>query len=437
MVNSKVELASVPQLTVQKDRLINTIHETALFGAKGRWGAESTQTGVCRLALSDEDKKVRDWFVNETKALGCKVQFDELGNIFAVYPGKNSGPPVAIGSHLDTQPTGGRYDGILGVLSGLEVLRTMKDNNYVPKYPIAVIDWTNEEGARFPVPMMSSAVWAGSSSLEDTHRLESVVDVETTNVKNELERIGYHNKSLPCSHKDNPLAAHFELHIEQGPILEEENKRIGLVQGIQACKWLRVTLNGKAQHTGTTPLQSRSDPLLAASTIMVKANEIAHAQGGLASVGILELDPAVANVIPESVSFIVDIRHHTDNKLQTMFEDLETAISSAARNSGRNISTKIDILTDQPAYHFDQRAKECIEASSNDLFGPDASLKIMSGAGHDSGLTSRVCPTAMIFIPSRDGVSHNPEEYSTPEQVSDGFRTLLGAVLRYDQLREA
>lgn len=430
-------LVRTPQLVLKKSRLIDTIHETATkFGAKHRWGSAPTETGVCRLALSDEDKQVRDWFVNETKGLGCNIQIDQLGNIFAIYPGKYKGPPTAIGSHLDTQPTGGRYDGVLGVLSGLEVLRTLKENNYTPNFPIAVINWTNEEGARFPVSMMSSAVWAGMRSVEDIHNLKSVTDETPKTVKSELERIGYLNEKLPCSHKETPIAAHFELHIEQGPLLEEKNKKIGLVQGIQAYRWLKVTLDGRAQHTGTTPLQSRSDPLLAASQIITKANDIARAWGGLSSVGILELEPAVVNVIPQSVTFIVDMRHPTNEGLKKMLDEFDSTTAVVANDSGKNISPKIDILTDSPACHFDELAKECVKTSSDELFGPDASIALTSGAGHDSGCTSLICPTTMVFIPSREGVSHNPEEYSTPEQVLNGLQVLMGAVLRYDQLRE-
>lgn len=431
-------LLRTPQLTLQRHRLVDTIHETALkFGMKNRWGSGATETGVCRLALSDEDKNVRDWFVKQTKDLGCNVRIDELGNIFAVYPGKHQGPPTAIGSHLDTQPTGGRYDGVLGVLGGLEVIRTLKENNYTPQYPIAVINWTNEEGARFPVSMMSSSVWAGVHSVEEIHNLKSVTDKEPKTVKNELERIGYHNASTPCSFEETPIAAHFELHIEQGPILEEQNKRIGLVQGIQAYKWLRVNLRGRAQHTGTTPLGSRSDPLLTASRIITEANRIASDRGGLSSVGIIELEPAVVNVIPQSVSFVVDMRHPNDEGLKEMVNNLEDTIKLTTKHTGKDISSNIEVLTDQPACHFDELAKECVKTSSDELFGPDASIKLTSGAGHDSAHTALVCPTTMIFIPSRDGISHNPEEFSTPEQVLDGFQVLLSSVLRYDQLRQS
>lgn len=429
------KIFSAAQLTIKKNRLIDTIHETSnLFGPKGRWGKEFTETGVCRLALSDEDKGVRDWFVAEAKKIGCTIKIDELGNIFAIYAGKNEGYPTAMGSHLDTQPTGGRYDGILGVLSGLEVLRTMKENDFVPQYPICVVDWMNEEGARFPMSMMSSAVWAESADRDEIYAMKSVTDKVPVTVLEELKRIGYLGE-VPCTYKENPLAAHFEIHIEQGPILEEQNKKIGRVQSIQALKWIEVTMKGKAQHTGTTPLGSRSDALLASSQMVVKGNEIARKHGGLFSVGIMELEPAVVNVIPQQVRFVIDIRHHLDEKMAEIYSEVQAELYQAAKVSGLNITYETKELVNQDAVHFDSKCMACIKESSDELFGEDQSIPIVSGAGHDSGLVAKRCPTAMIFIPLRDGVSHNPEEYSTPEQVEDGFRVLLGAVLKFDAQR--
>lgn len=430
--NSSIKATS--GLSVKPGRLLSAIHETARFGAKGRWGTQETETGVCRLALSDLDKNVRDWFVEETSKLGCKIIVDKLGNIFAVYPGKKNGLPTAIGSHLDTQPTGGRYDGVLGVLTGLEVLRTLKENNFVPNYPVCVVNWTNEEGARFPVSMMASSVWAGSHSLENIYNLKSVTDQKPVSVKEELERIQYLG-DVECSYEANPLKAHFELHIEQGPILEETNKKIGLVQGIQALRWFEVKVRGKAQHTGTTPLRSRSDALLAASKMVVKGNELALKHDGLCSVGIMELVPAVVNVIPQDVRFICDMRNPDDTKLEKMFEDFKTAMASITKESGVKLEYELNELLHQKAVHFDETCKKCIKDAAEELYGAEQMLPIVSGAGHDSGLTALKCPTAMIFIPSRDGVSHNPEEYSTPEQVHEGLEVMLNAVLKYDAQR--
>lgn len=422
-------------LKIKPGRLINTIHETAIFGAKGTWGPEPTQTGVCRLALSDLDKQVRHWFLNEVTNLGCKVKIDTLGNMFAIYPGKKDGIPTAIGSHLDTQPTGGRYDGILGVLCGLEVLRTFKDNNYVPNYPVAVVNWTNEEGARFPRSVMSLSVWAELFGLEETYELKLITDDVPVTVKQELERIGFLG-DVECNYNDNPLHCHFEIHIEQGPILEQEHKKIGIVVGAQAYQWYKVTVLGKATHSGTTPLNNRSDALFAASQIMVKGNELAVKYGAVFTVGVMNLLPQVANVIPDKVEFIIDARCEDEERLNEMILEVKVAVEKiCAGASGGNVRAEFEAIQKSPAVVFDRKCVDCVEASAHDVVGPEQLRTIVSGAGHDSCATSARIPTAMIFIPSRDGVSHNPEEYSTPEQVEEGMKVMLGAVMRYDQGR--
>ncbi|OWB86926.1 hydrolase activity protein [[Candida] boidinii] len=434
-------MPSVSPFKITEGRLINTIHETAnLFGAKGQWGPNAlTDTGCCRLALSDEDKGVRDWFVKELESLGCKVKIDEVGSIFGIYPGENNDePPTAIGSHLDTQPTGGRYDGILGVLSGLEVLRTFKDSGYTPKYPVAVISWMNEEGARFPMSIMASSVWSGALTKEEIYQVESITDLKPVKVIDELNRIGYVGKT-PASYLENPIYAHFELHIEQGPILEENSKEIGVVQGVQAYVWYDIYVTGKAQHTGTTPLVARNDTLLTVSKMIVKANEIAHKYDGLCSVGTLSLEPGSINVIPGEVHFTLDIRHQYDDKLKLMEAECKEEFEAIAKgpngSSTKEAKVRFEHIYTQPSVHFHEDCIKCVEESAIEIFGEDKILPIISGAGHDSCPTSSRVPTSMIFIPCRDGVSHNFEEYSTPEQVDNGFRTLLGAVTKFDLLR--
>lgn len=425
-------------LKITPNRLIDTIHETAQWGAKGTWGPESTQTGVCRLSLSDLDKLVRDWFVAETKALGCEVKIDKLGNIFAIYPGKNEGLPTAVGSHLDTQPTGGRYDGVLGVLSGLELLRTMKDNDFVPNYPIAIINWTNEEGARFPMSLMSSQVWANIKPLEEIYALKSITDDHLVTVKDELKRIGYLG-DLEVSYEANPIKCHFEIHIEQGPVLEDENKKIGVVIGGQAYNWSKVIVKGKSTHTGTTPLAKRSDALLAASKMITVGNQIAFKHNGLLSVGVLDLMPKVANVIPDHVEFIVDCRHVETEILYNIMDDYKQEFTKIANEGvagdANELSVEFQNITTTEAIKFNETCIECVESCSVELFGKDQTRRIVSGAAHDSCATSTKVPTSMIFIPSKDGISHNPQEYSTPEQVAEGFQVLMNAVLKYDSLR--
>lgn len=427
-------------LSIVKGRLLNYIHHTAQFGAKGMWGNIPTETGVCRLSLSDLDKAVRDWFITETKALGCNIKVDQVGNIFAIYPGKNMGHPTAIGSHLDTQPTGGRYDGVLGVLAGLEVLKIMKENAYVPNYPIAVVNWTNEEGARFPRSIMGSSLWAENVTEESVMNLQSVTDQKPVTVAHALKKIGYNGETC-ASYQANPLHAHFELHIEQGPILEQENKKIGIVTGVQAYDWYKVTVVGNSSHTGTTPLNVRSDALYAASQMIAKCNEIGYKHNGLVSVGIINVEPAVVNVIPNKVSFIYDARHVSDHTLSKMHIVLELEfrkiINSASGNlSSKPLGLKMEHLFNSKAVNFHQNCISCIKNASIDLYGSKNVKEIVSGAGHDSCSTSSRCPTSMIFIPSRNGVSHSPEEFSSPELIDDGLDVLLRAVLRYDKSRE-
>lgn len=422
-------------LTVEKNRLIDTIHATAQWGAKGVWGPRLTDTGVCRLALSDLDKQVREWFIAETKALGCTVKVDEVGNIFATYPGRKAGPPTAIGSHLDTQPTGGRYDGIYGVLLGLEVLRTLKDNNYVPNFPICVIDWTNEEGARFPMSIMASSVWSEQIPKQTVYDLQSVTDAEPVSVLHELERIGFKG-DVPALYRENPIAAHFEIHIEQGPVLENEHKEIGIVTGVQAYAWYKVKVTGKPTHTGTTPFSARSDALLAAARMITRGHDIAQEHGGLFSVGVFGLEPGVVNVIPGDVSFTVDARHVEDAKLADIVRQVHEDFAAIANTLGTKISVEFDHIYTSPAVKFHDDCIKCVTDSAVELFGEDKVRRIVSGAGHDSCATSSRVPTSMIFIPSKDGVSHNPEEYSTPEQVANGFEVLLSAVLKYDNMRK-
>ncbi|CAK9439688.1 uncharacterized protein LODBEIA_P37880 [Lodderomyces beijingensis] len=425
-------------IKTQKGRLLETIHETAKWGAKGKWGPGETETGVCRLALTDLDKKVRDWFVEQVTDLGCQVKVDQVGNIFAIFPGQNEGVPTGIGSHLDTQPTGGRYDGVLGVLSGLEVLRTLKENDIVPHYPIALVNWTNEEGARFPMSMVASGVWAEAISLQTCLDLESFDDVPRK-FGDELKRIGYAGET-PASYHANPLACHFEIHIEQGPILENEQKKIGVVVGGQAFEWNMVTVRGKSSHSGTTPMNTRSDSLLATSRIITMAIETAEEHGGLATVGTLSLEPSSVNVIPLEVKFTLDVRHVEDAQLAKIMNVIkkkteEIATTSINTKYAKPLSVTFDNITTSKAVKFNQTNIDTVKKAALSLFDESQVREIVSGAGHDSCFTSTRIPTSMIFIPSKDGLSHTPEEHSSPEDVENGFQVLLRTVLIYDEMR--
>ncbi|VEU20125.1 DEKNAAC101013 [Brettanomyces naardenensis] len=425
-------------LKIKSGELVDTIHSTAeQFGAKNRWGPEQSQTGVRRLALSDLDKGVKDWFVKETKSLGCTVKIDEVGNIFATYPGRNNdAKPTGMGSHLDTQPTGGRYDGIFGVLSGLQVLRTLKANNYVPNYPITLVDWCNEEGARFAMSIMASSVWAGISTKEHVYALKDVYDNKTT-VLEELNRIGYKGTEK-CSHMANPLKCHFEIHIEQGPILEKIGKKIGVLTSAQAYTWIEVTFKGMPQHTGTTPMDYRRDSLLATGKVITGINDIAKKYGGVATVGKLSLSPNVVNVIPGEVNFVVDIRHEEDEGLHKMYKAVRELLAEVILNkAGNGVPLEADIEDPYPtpAAIFNSELVDLIDESAKSVVGEEYAHRMISGAGHDSCATNTVIPTAMIFVPSKNGISHNPEEYTKPEELEDGFRVLLETVLRYDESR--
>lgn len=429
---------TIETLKVNSKELVETIHSTAeAFGAKGVWGPAQTQTGVCRLALSDLDKQVKDWFIAETTSIGCTIKVDECGNIFATYPGlNNDAKPTGIGSHLDTQPTGGRYDGIYGVLAGLQVLRTLHANNIIPKYPITLVDWCNEEGARFPMSLMSSSVWAGIKTKEDIYALKDVYDNETT-VEHELKRIGYMG-DVKCSHLVNQLDSHFEIHIEQGPILEKQGKTIGVVTGAQAYNWLSVTFHGMAQHTGTTPMEYRRDAMLAMAKIAVGINDIAKKHGGLATIAKMDFTPNVVNVIVEKIDFVIDIRHETDKGYKSIEDDVYELIELVSLNkagNGTKLNYEINAPYPFPATHFDTSLVEIINDAANAVVGSNMTQRIVSGAGHDSCATNLVIPTAMIFVPSVDGVSHNPCEHTDPDQLEAGFKVLLETILRYDSRR--
>ncbi|RMJ09554.1 hypothetical protein BHE90_005949 [Fusarium euwallaceae] len=420
------------KLKVDKSRMMETLHHTCSWGTGQRWGSNPTDTGMSRLTLSDDDKKVRDWFIETTKSLGCKITVDAIGNIFAVRPGRQDGPPTLAGSHLDTQPTGGRYDGILGVTAGIEMLKLLQDHNVETEFPVGVVNWTNEEGARFPISMMASGVWAGATPLEKAHNTKEVGREAT--VKSELERIGYLGQT-PASYKSIPIGAHFELHIEQGPILERAKKNIGVVQGVQAYRWFTINVQGRA------------DALLLASRLITHSHRLATKHNALASTGILKLTPGSTNTIPGHVSFTMDIRAPADETVELVEKemkrdfdllaqgiDVDGLLAGSTPSLPLSLTWQTDTISTATKFHPD-----CIQAvreSAESVLGTkDGMIDISSGAGHDSVHTSKHCPTTMIFIPCKGGVSHNPEEYSTPGECAIGAEVLCQAVLRYDQKR--
>lgn len=406
---------------------------------------------MARLSLNDADKQVRQWFSKKAEAMGCKVTVDEMGNQFAVRPGKNnSAPPTMMGSHLDTQPTGGRYDGILGVNAGLEVLRVLNDNNYESHGPIGVVNWTNEEGARFPMMAVSSGVWAGAVPLEKAWNLAEVSpsgeDGKTKRtMKQELERIGYLG-GTKCDYNTNPFAAHFELHIEQGPVLEAEKRRVGVVKGVQAFKWFDITVKGRDTHAGTTPFYARKDAMLCAAKMIVESNAVAKKHGGLATTGILTQEPGSVNTMAHTVRFTLDIRHVEDSVLKTIEAECDAAFAKiAGKDSEAGCEVEWKELVDSPAVKFHEDCIMAVEEAAEEVCtdlpqtasdGGKLWKHMISGAGHDSCYTNRRVPTSMIFAVTKDGVSHNPKEFASDEDCAVGTQVLLGAVLRFDQRRK-
>lgn len=432
----KLKLQTIPNLSIKSGRLNTTILETgARFGGVARWGNEVHEFGMRRLAGTALDGEMRDWFIEQCKLLGCKIVIDEIGNIFAIFPGKIEGKPTAIGSHLDTQPEAGKYDGILGVLAGLEVLRTFKENDYVPNYDVCVVCWFNEEGARFARYCMGSSVWADRLNLKEAYEMESVTEKEPETVYTSLKNTGYLG-TTPASYIENAIDSHFELHIEQGPVLEDEKKKIGVVSGVQACYWELFTVNGDASHAGTTPRRLRRDAMLMASKMILKSEEIAEKRGGLFTCGVINAKPASVNIIPNEVSFTLDFRHVSDEILSEMISETKTEFNKLVEaNKNGPLSWTSRVLVSTPVVKFNKTCVECVTNAAHDICEASDVREIWSGAGHDSCQINFRVPTSMIFIPSKDGLSHNYHEYSSPEEIDTGFKVLLNTILRYDSHR--
>lgn len=426
-------IQSTEALKIQPGRLNQTILNSGnRFGKAYRWGDQPHEFGLRRLAGTEVDGAVRDWFVEECRSLGCTIKVDEIGNIFATYPGKHSGNPTAIGSHLDTQPEAGKYDGILGVLAGLEVLRTFKENGYVPNFDVCVVCWFNEEGARFAHSCMGSTVWAENMSLQEAYGMLSLNEEKPQSVIDSLDSIGYKGETV-ASYKQNELAAHFELHIEQGPLLEDENKKIGIVTGVQAYHWEKITVYGISSHAGTTPWKSRKDALVTASKMIVSAANIAERHGGLFTCGIVDVKPYSINIIPTEASFTVDFRHENDIKMASIIDDAHAEFKKIAQEGKTTFDS--EFLLTSKAVKFHDTCINCVTKSALDQFDSSEVIEICSGAGHDSCQTSSRIPTSMIFIPSKDGLSHNYHEYSSPEDIENGFKVLLQSIINYDNSR--
>jgi N-carbamoyl-L-amino-acid hydrolase len=405
-------------LAINAERLWGEIMETAAIGA-------TSKGGVCRLTLTDLDRQVRDWFKARAEQLGCRVTVDDMGAMFARRDGTANVPPIAFGSHLDTQPTGGKFDGVLGTLAALETLRTLVEAGYETYAPIEVVNWTNEEGSRFAPAMVSSGVFA---KVLEKDWAQSRQDRDGMTFAAALDGIGYRGTERCGEH---PLSAFFELHIEQGPILETEGKDIGVVTGVQAMRWYEVTVTGQDAHTGATPMHLRKNALLGAARLIDAVDAIGRKHTpGVATVGRIENRPNSPNVVPGEVFFMVDLRHPDDGTLDAMEADFRAALPAICEPLG--LAVTVQRIWEQPALRFNA---DCVMAVRRAAELSGYSLRdIVSGAGHDAAYVSRVAPAAMIFVPCRGGISHNEAEFSSKEQCAKGAQVLLQAVLDYDRM---
>jgi beta-ureidopropionase / N-carbamoyl-L-amino-acid hydrolase len=408
----------LPNLTINPQRLWDALMDTAKFGA--------SNGGIKRLTLSDEDKQVRDWFAAECRMVGCTVTVDDCGNMFARRPGKRSDlDPICMGSHLDTQPTGGKFDGVLGVLGALEVLRTLHDMGYETNAPIEVINWTNEEGSRYAPAMLASGVFAGAFTRDYAYGRE---DRDGKRFESELERIGYKGAEPVGARK---LGAYFELHIEQGPILEAEGRMIGIVTGVQGMRWYEVRVFGQSAHTGATPMHLRKNALLGAARMVEEIHGVAmaFAPDAVGTVGLMEVQPNSRNVVPGEVFFCVDLRHKDEAVLVTMEQAFRAALPKVMEPLGLTFEEKM--IWNSPAVRFDETMIACVRAGAEKSgYGM---RDMVSGAGHDAAYIARVAPTTMIFVPCAGGISHNEAESTSFDECGAGAQVLLEAVLAYDQ----
>ncbi|BEP34694.1 Zn-dependent hydrolase [Variovorax sp. V59] len=409
---------SPTQLRINGERLWNSLMELAKLGA-------TEKGGVCRIALTDLDRQGRDLFTRWAREAGCEVRVDRIGNIFARRAGRdNTRPPVVTGSHIDTQPTGGKFDGNYGVLAGLEVIRSLNDARVVTEAPLEIAVWTNEEGSRFVPVMMGSGVFADAFTLE--HALAQR-DNDGISVAEALASIGYAG-SAPASAAASPVGAYFEAHIEQGPVLEANERVIGVVEGALGQRWYDVVLQGMEAHAGPTPMELRKDALLAASELVIEVNRIAlaHAPHARGTVGWIDNYPNSRNVIPGRVKLSVDLRAADDVVLSAMDAELKEAVQRIAAKG------KVEATVEQVVYFPPQPFTPALVSAIREAAQAQGMtwMNVISGAGHDAVYLARVCPTAMIFVPCLDGISHNEIEDAQPGHLEAGCNVLLQAMLQ-------
>ena len=402
-------------LRINGERLLARLAEMGYIGA-------TAKGGVCRVALSDEDKAGRDLFIEWCQAAGCVVTVDQIGNIFARRSGSDDDLlPVLTGSHLDSQPTGGKYDGVYGVLAALEVIETLNDAGIETQNPIEIVSWTNEEGARFAPGLTGSGVFAGEFELE--HAL-AITDKNEYTIGEELQRIGYAGEAQVGEQK---FSTAIEIHIEQGPVLEAEEKTIGIVRGIQGMRWYDLVFTGQEAHAGTTPMERRRDPAAGAARVMqrIYALNEKYASHGRATFGDFKVEPGSRNTVPGRLTVTLDYRHPESTVLDAVDQEIRSMMTAECLALG--IESRVEEIWYMPPVTF---APQCITAVQNaaNLLGYSSKVMI-SGAGHDAMYLSSVTPTGMIFVPFKDGLSHNEMEHSEPEDLIAGCNVLLHTVL--------
>lgn len=400
---------------IKGDRLWDSLMELAQIGA-------TPKGGVKRLALTDLDRQGRDLVVGWAREAGLSITIDQIGNVFMRREGTNPAlPPVVTGSHIDTQPTGGKFDGNYGVLAGLEVIRTLNDYHIQTEAPVEVAFWTNEEGSRFVPVMMGSGVFCGAFSLEAAYAAK---DVDGLTVKGELERIGYLGPQVPGDH---PIGAYFETHIEQGPVLEDADKVIGVVPAVMGLSWYDCVVTGMEAHAGPTPMGLRKDALQVATVIMQEVVAIANRYPpyGRGTVGMVQVFPNSRNVIPGEVKFSIDLRNVNDALLNTMHEEMLAFIDKTSQSTGLSIA--IDRVSYYPPCPFHPDCVDAVRAATAEL--GYSTMDVVSGAGHDAIYAARLAPSGMIFVPCKDGISHNEIEDARSDHLEAGCNVLLLAML--------
>jgi len=402
-------------LQINAERLQERLETMAMLGA-------AASGGVSRLALTDADKTGRELLIRWFEEQGCTMHIDPIGNMFATYPGaKPELNPILTGSHNDTQPDGGKFDGTLGVLAGLEIITTLKENNIQLHRDLIVVNWTNEEGSRFSPGCTGSGVWSGKL---DRNTMYALTDGQGKTVKDELARIGFlGDTDFPCRR----FHAAFELHVEQGPILDRENITIGIPEGIVSPRWYRVRVTGESNHAGSTPMKGRRDAMYAFSLMCAKAVETAgEFETVVATIGHIEVSPNSLNVIPGQVDFTMDIRGWDTEDTDTACNRIESSLHQIARHNGCDVV--VDRFWEEERVVFDPYLMDIIERSCQEL-GMNCK-RMYSGANHDMIYVNMIAPGAMIFVPSVGGKSHSPQEETSYKDCTDGVNVLLQSILK-------